>query len=552
MSYNPESTVARPLLVLAWPRRPRPTPRTAATGSAAASARSSSSQPAHSPSSPSLPSSPPPSASPSPPARQRAPPPGGQPTHPHNPPPAHPNGHAPLDRPPSSSSPFSDDAEHAVAALYAVQPRTLAAAHARYALKTGQAPPTGYNQFFAFAREWQCLVDAYNGVHADFLPLWRAEHARAQRGWFRESVRRVEELGGEAHLPGYQGTYFDGAWETTINKFASALSPLTVLINDRNEPRVFDTLPLFEGAACLLLVPYPSQIPALTALHDHTPFALVLPSTHTFFTPLPGCGRERRVDGVPFLLSASSAEFMTGLVPVLSMARIAGLGDRVPAPGSGSFSSSSDSNATFNSSTGEVGGEGDAEGECGHMCFADVLVPGEFYYHTSWWAGQFAYLDRTRRGCYWRSKSNGGHICGTNFRSFPRFWLLDLAAHPESVVRGLFDIRVRRGHKGCRAAPIWIENEIKYANARTDDCDVEPIKVAYNISEDAAPREEVYGFKYLLDVDGNTFSGRCLGLLRSGGLVFESTSFTEWSKQFTGADTDGSRMSVHPDVFSLA
>ncbi|KAJ7911727.1 hypothetical protein B0H13DRAFT_2480182 [Mycena leptocephala] len=42
------------------------------------------------------------------------------------------------------------------------------------------------------------------------------------------------------------------------------------------------------------------------------------------------------------------------------------------------------------------------------------------------------------------------------------------------------------------------------------------------------PREKVYQFKYLLDVDGNTFLGRYLGLLRSGGLVFKSTAFAEF------------------------
>ncbi|KAJ7665004.1 glycosyl transferase family 90-domain-containing protein [Mycena rosella] len=539
MSYDPESTVARPLLALTstspsyaphrrhWLRRRLGPLALIAAGALALLALAAVLAPTVGLPLPASVKEYYQYQRPLPPAGNAPPPPGGQPAHPHAPPPAHPDGHAPLDGPPSSSPSSPDDVEDAIAALYAAQPRTLAAARARYALKTGRPPPTGYDQFFAFARERQCLVDAYDGVHADFLPFWRAERARAQRGWFRESVRRVEELlktesrgltairvqGGEAHLPGYQGTYFDGAWETTINKFASALPPLTVLINGRDEPRVvFDTLPLFEGD--------PSQIPSLTAPHDHTPFALAPPSTRAFFAPLPGCGGERRVDEVPFLLSASSAEFTTDLVPVLSMARVAGLGDRAPAPGSGSFSSSSsDSNPTFNSSAGAVGGggEGDAEGERGHTCFADVLVPGEFYYRTSWWAGQFAYPDHVpwadkKEVLYWRGKSNGGHIRGTNYRSFPRFRLLDLAARPESVAKGLFDVRMTAWHEGhC-----------------TDGCDAEPIKAAYNITEDAAPREEAYGFKYLLDVDGNTFSGRYLGLLRSGGLVFKSTSFTEF------------------------
>ncbi|KAJ7690277.1 hypothetical protein B0H17DRAFT_1201837 [Mycena rosella] len=135
------------------------------------------------------------------------------------------------------------------------------------------------------------------------------------------------------------------------------------------------------------------------------------------------------------------------------MARVAGLGDRAPAPGSGSFSSSFDANPTFNSSTGEAGGEGDVEGERGHTCFADVLVPGEFYYRTSWWVGQFADPDYVpwadkKEVLYWRGKSNGGHIRGMNYRTFPRFHLLDLAARPESIAKGLFDVRMMAWHEG--------------------------------------------------------------------------------------------------------
>ncbi|KAJ6625152.1 glycosyl transferase family 90-domain-containing protein [Mycena sp. CBHHK59/15] len=62
----------------------------------------------------------------------------------------------------------------------------------------------------------------------------------------------------------------------------------------------------------------------------------------------------------------------------------------------------------------------------------------------------------------------------------------------------------------------------------TFDCDSEPIIKEFNIGGGSSPREEVYKYKYLLDVDGNTFSGRYLGLLRSGSLVFKSTAFEEY------------------------
>lgn len=55
----------------------------------------------------------------------------------------------------------------------------------------------------------------------------------------------------------------------------------------------------------------------------------------------------------------------------------------------------------------------------------------------------------------------------------------------------------------------------------SSDCESEPIIEEYNIGSEGSPREDLYKYKYSLDVDGNTFSGRYLGLLRSGSLVFK-------------------------------
>ncbi|KAJ6459977.1 hypothetical protein C8R45DRAFT_1180781 [Mycena sanguinolenta] len=46
----------------------------------------------------------------------------------------------------------------------------------------------------------------------------------------------------------------------------------------------------------------------------------------------------------------------------------------------------------------------------------------------------------------------------------------------------------------------------------TFDCERGPIIREYDIGGGESPREEVYQYKYALDVDGNTFSGRYLGL----------------------------------------
>ncbi|KAJ7836883.1 glycosyl transferase family 90-domain-containing protein [Mycena olivaceomarginata] len=427
---------------------------------------------------------------------------GGDWGHPQPPPPPPDSHHAPLDAdlPPSSSSSYDDAtlknlAQSSLTAFRAREPATLPAARALYTLKTGRVPPSGYDAFFAFAKERECLVGAYEGVWRDFAPFWRME--RGKKGWFRERVKAMEAkllthtasprsqfVAGRAHKPEQGVTYFDGDWENTMNKFATHLPPMTVLINARDEPRVlFDVGPLFDDP--------PALTGALT-LTDPTPFTLSPPNTTVFFSeparrdvcrPSRGTGVARDVS---FLLSASSAEFTTDLVPVLSMTKLADASTSTTTEGGGS-------------------------------CFADVLMPGEFYYRNSWWAGKFERPNdvkwEDKKGVlYWRGKSNGGHIRGDNYLSFPRFRLIDLASRPENRDKGLFDVRITQWHE-------W---------HCTDNCDAAAIRAAYNITDESVPREEAYGYKYLLDVDGNSFSGRYLGLLRSGGLVFKSTAFAEF------------------------
>ncbi|KAJ6449263.1 hypothetical protein C8R45DRAFT_1114750 [Mycena sanguinolenta] len=66
----------------------------------------------------------------------------------------------------------------------------------------------------------------------------------------------------------------------------------------------------------------------------------------------------------------------------------------------------------------------------------------------------------------WRGKSNGGHIRGTNYLTFPRFRLMDLAALPENRPKGFFDVRILQWHE-------W---------HCIDNCDPDPIRAKYNIT----------------------------------------------------------------------
>ncbi|KAJ6504032.1 hypothetical protein DFH09DRAFT_1440296 [Mycena vulgaris] len=420
-------------------------------------------------------------------------------------------------------------------------------------------PPHGFEAFFAFAHARRCLVDAYGGVYADFAPFWQAE--RLAPGWFRARVREVAERWRSRSGTGWctarpiKCPTLTGTERGRL--ISSRFPPLTVLINSRDEPRVaFDALPLFQtqpshstfasaSASASIstsnantantnanstgtgnVLPSPtSDLAALgLTLTDPTPFALAPPSATAFFAPRKGCAPAPGVGvagDVLFLVSAASTEFTTDFVPVLSMAK--------PANGAGVTARAGFGLGALSETASEA-----AAGVtvAAPTCFADVLVPaptrggggGRFTYpdNVAWgdkkgvlckWFSLFSFLASDSRTpptgtpphADWRGKFNGGNVRGTNYRSFPRFRLLVRITGliPGQCTGALPESSFAQCH-----------NVVRGQMKRAADAMV-------------GMREEIYGFKYLLDVDGNTFSGPYLNLLRSGGLVFKSTAFTE-------------------------
>lgn len=105
--------------------------------------------------------------------------------------------------------------------------------------------------------------------------------------------------------------------------------------------------------------------------------------------------------------------------------------------------------------------------------------------------------------------TSGGWVYGENYHAFPRFRLIDIGRKNKKIM----DVRLSGFHDGLCG----------------ENCNANKVKAEYEIATTSSPREEVYKFKYLFDVDGNSFSGRYLGLLRSGSLVFKVQYHSSYS-----------------------
>jgi hypothetical protein len=62
-----------------------------------------------------------------------------------------------------------------------------------------------------------------------------------------------------------------------------------------------------------------------------------------------------------------------------------------------------------------------------------------------------------------------------------------------------------------------------------EDCDAQ--REFFNVTEPET-QYAAWGYKYLLDMDGNAFSGRFHAFLRSHSLVFKMAMFREWHEEW--------------------
>ncbi|KAJ7212242.1 glycosyl transferase family 90-domain-containing protein [Mycena pura] len=380
-----------------------------------------------------------------------------------------------------ASEPVTDPAAAARAsldALLARQSKTLMQATSRYSLKSGRPSPPNFDKWFAFANRNKCLIDEYDQIQRDFEPFYQL--AGENPAHFNDMIDRGRALmlenpmgmttinikDGKVNMPSYHGTSFYNDWPRTLGRFSTLLPDMDFLLNGRDEPRV-----VFDYRN-------PDAFKQAMNLKDENPFHTAPRPTSDFFKNRSGCdplsspkgfGMDGSAD-IAFLRSSSSSDFTTDLWPLLSMTKIS-------------------------------------------PCFSDILYPGQYFYDESWWSGSFshpndiAWQDKKPQ-IYWRGMSNGGHILGQNYHRFPRFRLVDIARNHSDLV----DAKMTR----------FAETHC------TNDCDRNGIIEEYDITGPQAPKEDIYQYKYLLDLDGNTFSGRYLGLLRSGSLVFKSTAFDEY------------------------
>ncbi|ODV90446.1 glycosyltransferase family 90 protein [Tortispora caseinolytica NRRL Y-17796] len=174
----------------------------------------------------------------------------------------------------------------------------------------------------------------------------------------------------------------------------------------------------------------------------------------------------------------------------------------------------------------------------------DILIPASTYYRSDADYGYDTWNDisweKKKDIMFWRGKTTGGYIRPEN---------MDLMLRHRLVYLFNTSLIDKPNHINKMSSPILCQ-----ADKNTDtlvDCEVDIrdfLEEHSDVSFDSfdwcnefcdmmydifslkphLPPSAQFEHKYLMDVDGNSFSGRFLGFLKSNSLPFKATIFLEW------------------------
>lgn len=169
--------------------------------------------------------------------------------------------------------------------------------------------------------------------------------------------------------------------------------------------------------------------------------------------------------------------------------------------------------------------------------FQDILYPSPWY-----WATRVGYIEerdmdweKKENQLYWRGSTTGGFSRNGGWRR----------QHRQRVVRKINapDRAKILANRGAENAPHWASEEVnrkdfapimdvKFSHVgQCDPGDCEAQQEFFEIAE-KADQQDAWKYKYLLDMDGNAFSGRFYAFLKSKSLVYKMAVFQEWHKDW--------------------
>ena len=170
--------------------------------------------------------------------------------------------------------------------------------------------------------------------------------------------------------------------------------------------------------------------------------------------------------------------------------------------------------------------------------YQDILYPSPWY-----WSNKVAYQEsddfdweKKEGKMYWRGSTTGGFSRDGGWRRQHRQLFVE-------KINALGNAKVLVNHSASVTAADWRIKEVSRSDYKDlfdvkfshvgqcdpDDCDAQ---TEYFDVVKPAKQHEAWAYKYLLDIDGNAFSGRFYAFLKSKSLVYKMAIFREWHEEW--------------------
>jgi len=451
---------------------------------------------------------------------------------------------------------LSKDAERNFEETLQRQSKSLGEAVKEYRRRYGIPPPPNFDKWYNFAKARGVqLIDEYDSIHQSLTPFWGLKpstirgRAREAQGFNNNLLNLMIRNGEVARMQG-GGEWQQEATQGMMRKFIQYLPDMDLCFNIHDEPRV--------------IVPYDDLTRLVaTAKNVAMPAANSVPNPRNSWSP-----RPPDVNDGSYIVEYKTTRFNTfAHQPTWTHSRMSCPPDS-PAraledgPKKDNFESYAVGELGFiynqtafsdicqSPSFSETYGFFDRPNAFNIVhdlfpifsqskisSYSDILYPSPWYWYGKVPYEEAADMNWTEKEdkMYWRGSTTGGFSRDGGWRRQHR---QRVVTKVNAVDRA--KILINRGEESHED---WQVKEVPRSDFREifdiffsyigqcdpGDCDAQ--HEFFDVKE-AAKQQDAWKYKYLLDIDGNAFSGRFYAFLKSRSLVYKLAIFREWHEEW--------------------
>ncbi|OQV00626.1 hypothetical protein CLAIMM_06099 [Cladophialophora immunda] len=429
------------------------------------------------------------------------------------------------------------DARREFSALLNAQSRTVEQATTEYTKRFGRMPPPNFEKWFELAIQHDfVLVDEFDSIMRTFEPFWGVAPSVLQRlvmnvhERFSDFLVKYEILDGRITVTGgHTASWFAGSMSRLLPPEWAALLPnMTLAVNIFDEPTVCAPRDTIDKA----LERAVSKYFDLSGLSDtteqdisHSPRFLDVGKQDAWEAMTLSCpvnSPARNPFCVPSV-SEAGPDFIYNLTKSRNICEhcdLQQLEGFLAAP----------ETLRLTHSLAPVWSQGKPSS------FNDIVFPSPYYLVRSSdyvEAQDPEWTDKVAR-LYWVGAATGGHTTESNWKQMQRqrmtLMTQDGSDTPIRLLRETESGVWKPYTSNMSELSSLFSTRIVGVSSQCEHAACEAQKQAFGVEDPEVkdPASAAYAHKFVLDLDGNSFSGRFYRLLQSKSMVIKQTVFEEW------------------------